>query len=340
MVQGHLQMMIQMHSPWAICFSTTGGMTLTTQSVSSQDIRNAGLNKNRIKSSKTRQNLVVNAMYLPALLLLAVFLIYPFIKGLLLSFTDWNGYNQTYDIIGLQNYTRFFKDANVLNVLKNTFIYGAGSTLFQNILGLALALLLDQKIKCRNGVKVLVYLPAIISGLIMGYVWYYFFQYDGGAINDVLALFKIAPLDWLSNGNRAVWIITLVNTFQYVGVAMLIFLAGLQNIPKELHEAASIDGATAVKKFRNVTLPLLMPAITISVVQNIIGGLKLFDVIMAMTKGGPGDSSQSLSTLMYTLYFVRQDAGYAAAVGNIMFLIICVISTVSLLTLRSKEVEM
>jgi raffinose/stachyose/melibiose transport system permease protein len=121
---------------------------------------------------------------------------------------------------------------------------------------------------------------------------------------------------------------------------MIIFLAGLQNIPKEYHEAAAIDGATATMKFRHITLPLLMPSITISVVDNIIGGLKLFDVIMAMTKGGPGDSSQSLSTMMYTLYFVRQDAGYASAIGNIMFIIICVISVVSLVTLRRREVEM
>ncbi|WP_312692850.1 carbohydrate ABC transporter permease [Caproiciproducens sp.] len=233
-----------------------------------------------------------------------------------------------------------FHDANVLNVIKNTFIYGICSTLFQNIFGLMFALLVDQKIRGRNFLKILIYLPAIISALIMGYVWYYFFQYNGGAINDVLALFSIAPVDWLSDGSRAVWIITGVNTFQFVGVAMIIYLAGLQNIPTQYYEAAEMDGATGLKKFQHVTLPLLMPAITVSVVDNIIGGLKLFDVIMAMTKGGPGYSSHSLSTMMYNLYFVRQNAGYAAAIGNLMFLIICIISVFTLKCLKSKEVEM
>lgn len=262
------------------------------------------------------------------------------VPAMVISFSNWNGYNQVYQLVGLENYQRMFQDVNVLNVIKNTFIYGIGSTLFQNILGLMLALLVDQKIRGRNFLKVLIYLPAIISALIMGYVWYYFFQYNGGAINDILALFNVQPVDWLSNGSRAVWIITGVNTFQFVGVAMIIFLAGLQNIPTQYYEAAQIDGASALKRFCHVTIPLLMPAITISVVDNIIGGLKLFDVIMAMTKGGPGYSSQSLSTMMYNFYFVRQDAGYAAAIGNIMFLIICVISVFSLKFLRSKEVEM
>lgn len=291
---------------------------------------------NRMKKS----GMAANFMYLPALILLCVFLIYPFLKGMVISFSNWNGYSQAYQMIGIQNYQRMFRDANVANVIKNTFIYGVGSTLFQNIFGLMLALLVDQKIRGRNFTKTLIYLPAIVSALIMGYVWYYFFQYNGGAINDALALFHVQPVDWLSDGSRAVWIITAVNTFQFVGVAMIIFLAGLQNIPTQYYEAAEIDGATALKRFRHVTLPLLMPAITISVVDNIIGGLKLFDVIMAMTKGGPGYSSQSLSTMMYNLYFVRQNAGYAAAIGNLMFLIICVISIVSLKVLRSREVEM
>lgn len=291
---------------------------------------------NRLKNSANLMDL----MYFPAIVLLAVFLVYPFAKGLLLSFTDWNGYNTTYHYLGGSNYIRLLKDPVIWNVMKNTFIYGFGSTLLQNIFGLLLALLLDQKMRGRSGVKVLVYLPAIISGLIMGYVWYYFFQYDGGAINDIVKLLGQQPVDWLANGSRAVWIITAVNTFQFVGVAMIIFLAGLQNIPREYHEAASIDGASGIKKFRYVTLPLLMPAVTVSVVDNIIGGLKLFDVIMAMTKGGPGNSSQSLSTMMYNLYFVRQDAGYAAAIGNVMFLIISLISILSLTFFRRREVSM
>jgi raffinose/stachyose/melibiose transport system permease protein len=293
------------------------------------------------KSSKiTSSTAMLNIMYLPALILFIVFIFYPFIKGVAISFTDWDGFSQGYNWVGLSKYKAMFSDPKILNTIKNTLIYGIGSTFFQNIIGLAFALLLDQKIRGKGFVRTLVYLPAIISGLIMGYIWYFFFQYNGGAINDIMIFLGKEPVNWLENGRRAVWIITGVNTFQYLGVAMIIFLAGLQNIPRVYYEAASIDGASSMAKFKNITLPLLMPAITVSVVQNLIGGLKLFDVIMAMTGGGPGYATQSLSTMMHSLYFSGQDAGYAAALGNTMFLIICVISISALKFFRSKEVEM
>src|SRR5699024_76035 len=124
--------------------------------------------------------------------------------------------------------------------------------------------------------------------------------------------------------------IVFVNTYQFVGVAMIIYLAGLQSIPKDFYEAANIDGASAWQKFKNITIPLLMPSITINIILNIIGGLKLFDVIIALTGGGPGNASQSLSTFMYHLYFARQDAGYAATQGILMVIIILIVSLVAL----------
>jgi raffinose/stachyose/melibiose transport system permease protein len=283
---------------------------------------------------------ILNIMYVPALLLFAVFIFYPLVQGFKISFTNWDGYSQSFNWVGWEKYKMMFSDKRILLTMQNTLIYGLGSTLFQNILGLAYALFLDQKIRGKGIVRTVVYLPVIISPLIMGYICYFFFQYDGGAINDVIGFFHRESLDWLSSGPRAVWIITFVNTFQYMGVAMIIYLAGLQSISKEYYEAADIDGATWGSKFRNITLPLLMPAITINIVLNVIGGLKLFDVIMAMTKGGPGYASQSLSTMMYNLYFARQDAGYAAALGNVMFLFICFLGLTSLYLLRRKEVRM
>ncbi|HKF37835.1 MAG TPA: sugar ABC transporter permease [Ktedonobacteraceae bacterium] len=283
---------------------------------------------------------LVNLMYLPALLLLAVFIFYPFVQGVRYSFTNWDGYSEHFRWIGLLQYQRFLSDPDMLRTIVNTFIYGCGSTLLQNILGLAYALFLDQNIRGKGLVRTIVYMPIIISPLIMGYISYFFFQYDGGAANDVLHLLGRAPVDWLGNGPTAVWIITFVNTYQYMGVAMIIYLAGLQAIPREYQDAAAIDGASALARFRFITLPLLMPAITVSIVYNVIGGLKLFDVIVAMTNGGPGYASQSLSTMMYNLYFAREDAGYAATLGNIMFLIITVVGVALLVALRRKEVRL
>jgi raffinose/stachyose/melibiose transport system permease protein len=298
------------------------------------------------KASETRRKprrsspRMVNLMYLPALLLLAVFIFYPFVQGVRYSFTNWDGYSEHFRWVGLLQYQRFLSDPDMLRTIVNTFIYGCGSTLLQNILGLAYALFLDQNIRGKGLVRTIVYLPIIISPLIMGYISYFFFQYDGGAANDVLHLLGQAPVDWLGNGPTAVWIITFVNTYHYMGVAMIIYLAGLQAIPREYQDAAAIDGASALARFRFITLPLLMPAITVSVVYNVIGGLKLFDVIVAMTNGGPGYASQSLSTMMYNLYFAREDAGYAATLGNIMFLIITIVGIALLFALRRKEVRL
>ncbi|GGG59577.1 carbohydrate ABC transporter permease [Paenibacillus radicis (ex Gao et al. 2016)] len=282
----------------------------------------------------------LNLMYVPALLLFALFIFYPMVKGIRISFTDWDGYSPSFNWVGWDKYTQMLTDKKIFITLKNTLIYGFGSTIFQNLLGLIYALFLDQKLRGVGLVRTIVYLPVIISPLIMGYIWYFFFQYDGGAINDIRILFHMAPSDWLSSGPVAVNIITFVNTYQFMGIAMIIYLAGLQSIPKDYYEAASIDGARWFDRFKSVTLPLLMPSITINVVVNIIGGLKLFDVIVALTNGGPGYASQSLSTMMYNLYFARQDAGYAAALGNVMFILIGIVSLTLLRMLRKREVSM
>ena len=282
----------------------------------------------------------LNLMYLPALVLFAVFIFYPLSQGVMVSLTDWNGYLPDYSFVGLAKYKQMFTDLKTYRTIRNTLIYGLGSTLIQNIFGLAYALILNRGIRGKNIARLIVYFPVIVTPLIMGYIWYFFLQYDGGAINDILILLGIEPIDWLGSGKRAVWLITLINSYQFMGISMIIYLAGLQSIPREYLEVASIDGASGLAKFYYITLPLLMPAITVSVVINIIGGLKLFDIIIAMTYGGPGYASHSLSTMIADLFFARQDAGFAAALGNLMFLMISVIGIGTLLFLRKKEVEL
>ncbi|MDF2962920.1 MAG: glycerol-3-phosphate transporter permease [Paenibacillus sp.] len=281
---------------------------------------------------------MLNLLYFPALILFFVFNLYPFLKGIQISFTNWNGYNQDYKWVGLQNYARMLEDPDIVKIIQNTVIYGVGSSIFQNVIGLLYALFLNMSFKARGVVRTIIYLPVIISSLIMGYIWYFFFQYDGGAINDILLLFQDQPTNLLGDPQINVWIITFVNTYQYLGIAMVLFLAGLQTIPKDYYEAATIDGAGPFSRFLHVTWPLLAPAFTVSMVLNLIGGLKLFDVIAALTNSGPGYASASLSTLMYLLYFGREDAGYAAAIGILMFVMISIVSMISLIFLRKREV--
>lgn len=283
---------------------------------------------------------VMNMFYIPAILLFCIFVIYPLGKGIFLSFTNWNGYSQTYKMVGIDNYVRMLTDANVHRAFINTIIYGVGSTILQNVLGLGLALLLNQKFRGRAVTRTLVYLPVMIAPLIMGYIMYFFFSFDNGALNDVIRLFGKDAVDWLADGNRGVLILTLVNSLQFVGISMVIYLAGLQGIPDMYYEAASLDGVKTVSRFKYITLPLLMPAISSSVTINLIGGLKLFDIIMALTSGGPGYDTHSLSTLVHRTYFGSENAGYASAIGLISFVLIMVISNVVVKYLEKKEVDL
>lgn len=288
---------------------------------------------------KKQRGTMINLFYIPAIILFCGFVVYPFLQGIRLSFMNWNGYSQNMKFVGLKNYIRLFQDANVKTAFVNTLIYGVVSTIIQNILGLAYALFLNMNFKCRTIVRTIIYMPVMIAPLIMGYIMYFFFQYDGGAINDILIWLGKEPIDFLVNSNAAISIIVIVNSLQFVGVAMVIYLAGLQNVPAMYYEAAMLDGATFWDRFRHITLPLLMPAISSSTILNLIGGLKLFDLVMALTSGGPGFSTHSLSTLVTNQYFSVQSAGYASAIGIISFVLIMVISNVVTKYFDKKEID-
>ena len=277
---------------------------------------------------KSRKGISIDILYLPAVILLTVFVVYPLLSGVQISFTNWNGYSSTYKYIGFANYKKMFHDKMFYTALKNTVIYGVGSTTLQTIIGISYALLLQKRFPGQTLARVIIYLPAMIASLIMGYISYFLVQYNHGAINDIMIALGKEPVDWMANGERAVWIIVVINALRFVGKTMIVMIAGLQGIPDSYNEAASIDGAAYLQRLRYITLPLLLPAITTSVVLNLIGGLKLFGIILATTSGGPGYSSHSLSTLINYLYFQNQNAGYSSSVGLFLFLIIMILGTI------------
>lgn len=282
----------------------------------------------------------MNVFYIPALLLILFFVLWPLIEAFRISFTQWNGYSQDYKYIGLKNYLKLFKDSNFLIAFRNTIIYGFGSTLLQNLLGLAYAVFLNSRFKGHSVVRTFIYMPVMISSLIMGYIIYFFVQYNRGIFNEMIGIFGMAPIDWMASGTRGVIIITLMNSWQYVGIAMVIYMAGLQNIPQMYLEAAEIDGASPWQRFRHITFPLLLPSISSAVVLNLIGGLKLYDVIISLSGGGPGFSTHSLASYVSNQYFKAQNAGYSAAVGIFTFLFIMVVSNIFTNYFRKKEVDM
>ena len=282
----------------------------------------------------------MDLFYIPALLLILFFVLYPLLEAFRISFTQWNGYSQDYKYIGITNYLKMLKDSNFLVIFRNTLIYGFGSTILQNVLGLAYAVFLNSKFRGHSIVRTFIYMPVMISSLIMGYIIYFFVQYNNGVFNEIIGWFGLEAMDWMASGSRGVIIITLINSWQYVGIAMVIYLAGLQNVPTMYMEAAKIDGANALQRFRHITLPLLMPSITSAVVLNIIGGLKLYDIIISLSGGGPGFSTHSLASYVSNQYFKAQNAGYSAAIGIFTFIFIMLVSNVFTAYFNKKEVQM
>ena len=286
---------------------------------------------------KIRRNM--NFLYIPALAVMICFIIYPLIRGVFISLFQWNGYSQSMKFVGLKNYLSLFSDKKFVNSFLNTLLYGFGSALLQNIFGLGLALLVDCKFKTNNLLRTIVYLPVMVSSLVMGYIMYFFLQYNHGVLNEVLAWFNIEPINWLKDANRGKIFITLINSWQYVGMAMIVYLAGLQNIPTMYMEAAALDGGNRWDVFWHVTLPLLIPAMTTAVVTNVIGGLKLNDVVISLTNGGPANKTHSLSTFISYNYFEMEKAGYASAIGIFMFVFIYIVSTLLTNFFKKREVQ-
>ncbi len=279
----------------------------------------------------------LNWFYVPAVVLMILFIAYPLGNAIYLSFFKWNGYSVKKDFIGVQNYISMFNDKTFVSSLKNTLLYGFVCTFLQQVIGLAMAVFLNTKFKGRGIARTVIYMPAMVSGLVMGYIMYFFFQTKGGVMNDILSSMGLATVDWLGNGNTAIAVIIFINTWQFVGVSMVIYLAGIQGVSQSYIEAATVDGANAWQRFRFITLPLLQPALASSVIYNLIGGLKLYDVIIALTDGGPAKKTHSLATYIANRYFDAERAG--SAIGVFSFVMIMVISMIVNGYFRKKEVD-
>lgn len=276
----------------------------------------------------------------PVLLFYLMFFIIPACRSVYYSFTDWNGLTAKY--IGFQNYLKMFQDERILGAFKNTLFYALFITVFQNFLGMILALFMDKSLKTIVVLRMLFFMPAIFSALIIGYVWGYMLEPNIGVVNSFLGALHLdfLQMDWLGNPVFGRWMIVWVTVWQFLGYTMVIYLAGLQAIPTELLESASIDGATQLKKFRYITFPLLAPAFTLNIVLTTIGCLGLFSQIIAMTNGGPGYSTQSVATMIYVLGFGPSSKwGYGAAMAIVLFLFILVLTSIQVTLLRKREVE-
>jgi raffinose/stachyose/melibiose transport system permease protein len=279
-------------------------------------------------------------MAFPAILLFGLFFLYPLAQGVGISLTDSNGITAP-NFIGFENFIQFFEDDRARNGVLITILFAMGSAPLLNLFGLSYALILDRKFPLKGLIRVIVYLPAVISPLIMGYIWYFILQPERGYLAYVLKKIGLGELDvnWLGESSSALVVLVIVNVWQYVGMTMIVYLAGLQGIPFDLYEAATIDGAGRSQALRFITLPLLYPAIKINVVTNIIGSLSVFEIIIALTDGGPGYATESLSIYILRMLY-GSFTGYSTAVALILFVIILIPVALFLRMSRKSEYEL
>ncbi len=276
----------------------------------------------------------------PAMAIYAFIVLYPSLAGAFYAFTDWTGIG-SFKWVGLENFKTLFSDEQSLGALRNTILLTVFIVIVQNAIGLALAIGVHTRIKSRYVLRTIFFAPAVLSSIVIAFLWKYMFnpQPDAG-INALLGFFGLDFLqqNWLGDPSVALWAIGLTVVWQFAGYSMVIFLAALQGIPKELEEAAAIDGAGRYARFRHIVLPLIAPAMTINLTLSTIGGLKLFDQVFAITGGGPGYSTETLSTLIYKQAFVFGQYGYSTAVALVLAILVSALALVQMRYLQSREV--
>lgn len=264
---------------------------------------------------------------LPALIIYTIFCILPFVYTIYYSFTDYTDMNPTnLKLVGFANYLKVFQTPLMLQGIKNSVIYAILLTGFQVILGLPLAAILNQKLRSRNILRAVFFFPAVFSSLIVGYLWKYILSSaQSGLINSMLVALGFSPVNFFTS-KIALYSIIATQIWQWTGWAMVIFLANLQSISEELYEAARIDGASSMKSFLGITLPLMCPSVKIVVVTGLIGGMKVFDSIYAMTGGGPGNATQTVMTIMMDKGISDGFYSTGAAFGVCFFIVVLIIS--------------
>lgn len=277
-------------------------------------------------------------MLLPAIILFVIFNTIPLITGAMYSFTNYRGYG-SYEFVGLRNYIDLFSDSRVGNSYLFTFKYAIAGTILVNLLSLLLALGLNSKIKCKSLLRGVYFLPNILGGLIIGYIFSFIFTYILPAIGSAL------HIGFLENSilasEKYAWIgVLIVGVWQAVAMNTIIYISGLQTIPGDIYEAGMIDGAGKWQTFKSLTFPMLMPFVSTNLILSTKNMLMVFDQIMALTKGGPAQSTESISYLIYKNGMDGGQFGFQSANAVIFFVVIVTISVIQMAVTNKKEEQL
>jgi raffinose/stachyose/melibiose transport system permease protein len=275
--------------------------------------------------------------YLPAAVVYGVLFLVPTLIAFYFSLTRWGLFSQ--EFIGFDNFVQFFQDPQLVTGLKNSLIYGVVTSALKVVLGLLLAVLLTSQIIARGWLRSVIFFPVLVSTIGVGITFTILMDPEDGMINQVLALVGVDGPGWLTDPGLAIYSVALVDVWKGVGLATVIYIAGIVSIPRDYFEAAEMDGAGAFQRFREIILPLARPATVTVIILSLIGGLRSFDLIWSMTRGGPGFSSDVIASVIYKQY----QAGFygLSTAGNvILFLAVSLIVVPLFWFLTRKPVEM
>lgn len=277
---------------------------------------------------------------LPGLAALAAFHYVPIGFGAYYAFTEWDGFTHE-SWIGLENFRDIFADRTARGALWHTLELAGAFVVCTNVIGLSLALGLNRAVKTRHLLRSLFFAPVALSPLAIAFIWEWIFDYQGG-LNRLLDIVGLESWrhTWLGDPSTALWTILVAMVWQFSGLAMVLYLAGLQSISEDVYEATLVDGASGWLRFRSVVLPLLAPALTVSATLTAIVGLRVFDQVMALTRGGPVDASETLATQVFKQTFYGGRFGYGAALALVLAAVITVLALSQLAVLRRNEARL
>lgn len=269
-------------------------------------------------------------MGMPGVCVFFIFFIVPLLFTVRYSFFNWTNFSPEISFNGLDNYKKLFHDSTILYGVKNALVYAVATVFLQSLIALPVSAALNTKFRGRNLFRATFFCPAVLSTLVVGYLWKYLLSASElGFINQVMNRIGVGTINFLGDKQYALASIIFTQVWQWFGWSMVIYLGNLQSISGDLYEAASIDGAGTLRKFWHITIPGLAPALKINLISGIISGLKVFDVVISMTGGGPAHKTDTILTLMYAK-FADGNYGYAAAFGIMFLLVSLVVSRILL----------
>ena len=291
-----------------------------------------------MKNKMTNKEKTFLAIIIPVVILFFIFNTLPMIKGFIYSLTNYKGYG-SYQFVGVRNYIDLFSDVRVGKSYLFTFKYALVGTVLVNVLSIIMALALNAQIRFKSALRGIYFVPNILGGLVVGYIFSFFFTYILPAVGDTF------NISWLQNSilasEKYAWIaVIVVGVWQAVAMNTIIYISGLQTVPEEVYEASMLDGVNKWQQFWKVTFPLIMPFVTINLVLSTKNMLMVFDQIMSLTKGGPAQSTESLSYLIYQNGMSGGQFGFQSANAVIFFLIIVGISLFQMTVLNKKEEQL